>query len=118
MKTKILAILMVGIVAMLTSMACMPYVPQKVAAEDIDISRGIDQSMRIPVGGTAPADAPPATIALWVIEPAAGTPIRGTILFLHGFLANHQQVENAAEALRKVGYRGVLIDARGFGASS
>ena len=60
----------------------------------------------------------PATLAIWVLEPTVGTPIRGTVLFTHGFLANHWQVANAAEALRQAGYRAVLVDLRGFGAST
>jgi pimeloyl-ACP methyl ester carboxylesterase len=120
MKVKILAIVMVGLVGLVASLASTPYSPpaDREPPEPVAISQGVDQEMRIAVGGTQPGDAPPATIALWVIEPARGTPIRGTVLFLHGFLANHMQVENAAEALRNGGYRAVLIDARGFGAST
>jgi len=77
-----------------------------------EISRGIDRQLHVPVGP------PSATIAAWVLEPAKGTVVRGTVLFLHGFMTNHLQVQNAGEALRRVGYRAVLVDLRGFGEST
>jgi len=82
------------------------------AAPVLPISKGIDRQLKVVVGP------PDATLAAWVLEPKAGTAIRGTILFLHGFMANHLQLENAGEALRNAGYRAVLIDLRGFGQSS
>src|SRR4051794_16685844 len=78
----------------------------------LPISKGQDRTLKITVGP------PEATLAAWVLEPKAGTPIRGTILFLHGFLANHFQLQGAGEALRQAGYRAVLIDLRGFGQST
>lgn len=89
-----------------------------VSTRSPDVSRGVEQQFRFDVGGTEPGKAPPASLAVWVNEPAAGTRIRGTVLCLHGFMANHQQVGNAGEALRKAGYRVVLLDARGFGEST
>src|SRR4051812_12638864 len=70
----------------------------------LPISKGIDQQLQIDVGP------PDASLATWILEPKAGTPIRGTILFMHGFMANHFQLENAADALRHAGYRCVLVD--------
>ena len=77
----------------------------------LPLSRGVDQALRIPV-------TPAAMLAVWVIEPQAGTPLRGTVIFLHGFGTNHRSVENAGEALRQAGYRSVLVDMRGFGEST
>ncbi len=85
-----------------------------VAVRAVPVSSGIDQKLIVPVGEGATE----AKLAVWVLEPTAGAPIRGTILFTHGFLANHWQVANAAEAIRKAGYRAVLIDLRGFGEST
>src|SRR4051812_4719751 len=55
--------------------------------------------LRIPVGP------PNAQICAWVREPK--TPAKGTILLLHGFIANHHQMDGAAKALCKAGYRTV-----------
>ena len=89
-----------------------PREPQPPPAISLEISKGIDQKITVPVGP------PEAKLVSWVIEPPRGTPIRGTVLFLHGFLADHGQVQNAGEALRKSGYRAVLVDLRGFGEST
>jgi uncharacterized protein len=63
--------------------------------------------LRVPVG-------PPETqLAVWVMKPAQEA--KGTILLLHGFLADHHQVEGAAESLREAGYRAVMVDLRGHG---
>jgi pimeloyl-ACP methyl ester carboxylesterase len=78
----------------------------------LPISKGQDRALKVAVGP------PEATLAVWVLEPKAGTPIRGTILFLHGFMANHLQLQGAGEAVRKAGYRAVLVDLRGFGQST
>src|SRR4051812_5475624 len=51
-------------------------------------------------------------------EPKQGTPIKGTVLVLHGFMGNHRQVQNAGLALRDAGYRAVIPDLRGFGQST
>jgi uncharacterized protein len=84
----------------------------------VEISKGVHEELHLPVGSAAPGDTPPAAIALWIAEPPAGTAIRGTVLFLHGFLTDHTQLENAGEALRQAGYRSILLDARGFGEST
>lgn len=78
----------------------------------LPISKGVDSEMRVPVGN------PSAALAVWVQEPAVGTAIRGTVIFLHGFGTNHTSVANAAAALRRGGYRSVLVDMRGFGDST
>src|SRR5262245_40383272 len=65
--------------------------------------------LKIPVG------APEAVLAVWVLEPKAGVTARGTVLFLHGFLSNHWQMEGQANDLREAGYRAVLVDLRGHG---
>jgi uncharacterized protein len=69
--------------------------------------------MQIAVG-TGPI---PVALATWVLEPRAGTAVRGTVLFLHGFMTDHYQLDRAGEALRQAGYRSVLVDLRGFGES-
>src|ERR1051325_9304395 len=63
--------------------------------------------LRIPVGP------PEALVAAWVLEPKA--PARGTILVLHGFIANHRQMQKTGKALQTAGYRAVLLDLRGHG---
>lgn len=93
-----------------TSEAILPTPPPK--EDPLPLSTGIDQHFTVNVGP------PAADIAVWTLEPKAGTPVKGTVLFLHGFFADHRQLENAGEALRKAGYRAVLVDLRGFGKST
>jgi pimeloyl-ACP methyl ester carboxylesterase len=86
---------------------------------------GADRSA--PVGATAPAmdethfmvtvGPPKAELAVWVMEPRTQV-VRGTILMLHGFVANHNFVRNAAEVFCAAGYRAVLVDLRGHGEST
>ncbi len=80
------------------------------------VSKGVDQQLKVAVGGSGGGAG--AVLAVWVIEPAAGTSIRGTVIFLHGFMTSHHTVANAGEALRRAGYRAVLVDMRGFGEST
>jgi pimeloyl-ACP methyl ester carboxylesterase len=90
-----------------------PRAPEPVAkAPEVEVSQGVEISDSLTVGP------PSAKLAYWVKEPPKGTVIRGTVIFLHGFLATHTQVENAGNALRKAGYRAVLVDLRGFGKST
>jgi pimeloyl-ACP methyl ester carboxylesterase len=77
-----------------------------------ELSTGRDEQIRIEVGP------PDAKLAAWVLQPKAGSAVKGTVMLLHGFLATHLQVQNAGEALRKAGYRAVLVDLRGFGDST
>jgi pimeloyl-ACP methyl ester carboxylesterase len=58
-----------------------------------------------------------AVIAGWVIDPKGG-PAKGTVIVLHGFLADHGFVRGAAEALADGGYRAVMLDLRGHGRST
>jgi pimeloyl-ACP methyl ester carboxylesterase len=60
---------------------------------------------------------PAAEIAVWVMEPKNG-PARGTVILLHGFLANHNFVRGAAETFCQAGYRSILVDLRGHGEST
>jgi pimeloyl-ACP methyl ester carboxylesterase len=61
---------------------------------------------------------PKANLAAWVLEPAGDRPVRGTVLVLHGIIANHDWVRGEAEELRKAGFRAVLVDLRGHGEST
>jgi pimeloyl-ACP methyl ester carboxylesterase len=97
-----------GVFLFLASVPPPPVAP----ADALPLSTGQNQSLRIAVGP------PEASLALWTLEPAKGTPIKGTVLFLHGFMATHLQLRNAAEALQDAGYRAVLLDSRGFGQST
>ena len=79
----------------------------------IAISNPADGRMiRVPVGP------PGATLAAWVLDPPAGRPSRGTILLLHGILADHGWVRNTAHVMRDAGYRAVMVDLRGHGQST
>ncbi len=98
--------------AAVSSNANPPRPTAKASPPPLPISTGIDRQFKIPVGP------PDARIAVWTLEPKAGTPIKGTVIFLHGFLATHTQVQNAGEALRRAGCRAVLVDLRGFGEST
>ncbi len=72
---------------------------------------GVSQQFRVAVG------APAASIAVWVVEPKTHSP-RGTILVLHGFLAQRILMLDDAKMLANAGYRTVLVDLRGQGRST
>jgi pimeloyl-ACP methyl ester carboxylesterase len=59
----------------------------------------------------------PANLAVWVVEPDAGEP-RGTVVLLHGIRMDRRSLSGMADALCGAGYRAVLVDLRGHGASS
>jgi pimeloyl-ACP methyl ester carboxylesterase len=75
-----------------------------------------DGRFSVPVGHGDDA----AVIAGWVLEPKLqpGQSLKGTIIVLHGFLADHVLVRGAAEVLADAGYRAVLLDLRGHGEST
>ena len=78
-------------------------------------------AMNNPADGRAiavPVGPPGATLAAWVLEPVSDWPCRGTILLLHGILADHAWVRNTAHMLRDAGYRAVMVDLRGHGQST
>jgi dipeptidyl aminopeptidase/acylaminoacyl peptidase len=60
---------------------------------------------------------PTAALASWVIEPASGA-TRGTILMMHGVRMGKESLVPVGIALSDAGYRAVLVDLRGHGASS
>jgi pimeloyl-ACP methyl ester carboxylesterase len=83
----------------------------QVSASDLEaISKG--EQLRINVGP------PDAVLAAFVKAPKEGTPVRGTVLVLHGFLNDHLQLEGAARSLRDAGFRTVSVDLRGHGRST
>ncbi len=59
----------------------------------------------------------PAKLAVWVVEPRAAEP-RGTIVLLHGIRMDRRSLSGMADTLCGAGYRAVLLDLRGHGASS
>lgn len=59
----------------------------------------------------------PASLAVWVVEPEKADP-RGTVVLLHGVRMDRRSVSGVADALCGAGYRAVLVDLRGHGASS
>ena len=75
---------------------------------------GVSQAFRVEVG------VPRASLAVWIVEPARNSGIkpRGTILFLHGIWDRKNSQLGMARGFAERGYRGVLVDARGHGASS
>jgi len=107
-----LLLLLTGGLGSFAPRACTDAIKTIAKPEPLPISTGIDQHFKISVGP------PAAELAVWTLEPKAGTPVRGTVLFLHGFMATHRQLQNAGEALREAGYRAVLVDLRGFGEST
>jgi pimeloyl-ACP methyl ester carboxylesterase len=70
------------------------------------------EAIKVPVGP------PEATLAAWMLSPPADRPCRGTILLLHGILADHGWVRNTAHVLQDAGYRAVMVDLRGHGEST
>ncbi len=85
---------------------------QKLAGPLEPISDPKDGHLRIAVGP------PAALLSAWVGEPAGDVPVKGTVLVVHGFLADHGWMGYAAKALNKGGYRTVSVDLRGHGEST
>ena len=73
---------------------------------------GVNQQFRVQCGP------PTASIAVWVIEPEHVTAPRGTVVVLHGFLAQRVIMLRDAQRLANAGYRAVLVDLRGQGRST
>jgi len=61
---------------------------------------------------------PPVSLSVFVVDPPAETPLRGTILLFHGIRAGKEQVLGLARPLAGRGYRCVLPDLRGHGRST
>ncbi|HVX84298.1 MAG TPA: alpha/beta fold hydrolase [Phycisphaerae bacterium] len=85
---------------------------QKLAGPLQPIAHPTDGHLRIAVGP------PAATLSAWVTEPPRGAPPRGTLLIVHGFLADHSWLDYATDAFAKAGYRTVAVDLRGHGEST
>jgi pimeloyl-ACP methyl ester carboxylesterase len=64
----------------------------------------------------APLASAPGSLSAWVIEPRA-TPIKGTILLLHGVRMDKRSSTLVALSLSDAGYRSVLVDLPGHGGS-
>jgi len=73
---------------------------------------GIDEHFRVEVGP------PSASLAVSVLHPDDPQSPRGTILVLHGMGARSAWMHGKARAFVQAGYRAVLVDLRGHGASS
>jgi pimeloyl-ACP methyl ester carboxylesterase len=79
---------------------------------------GIDNHFRVDVGP------PPAKLSVSIIEPVPrdddppDMPPRGTILVLHGMGARSAWMHGTASDFARAGYRAVLVDLRGHGAST
>ena len=86
--------------------------PATGAAGEASGRREIDGSMRVTVGP------PPASLSIRVVEPAQLVVPRGTILVLHGLWSRKQHMAGRGRWLADHGYRAVLVDLRGHGASS
>ncbi len=61
---------------------------------------------------------PPASIALWLIDPPDVVRPRATIIVLHGLNDGKASMVGVGRALAAAGYRCVLMDLRGHGRSS
>ncbi len=73
---------------------------------------GVDQQFRVEVGP------PDAKLAVSVIEPENFDEPRGTILVLHGIWNRSIWMLGTAQMFADEGYRAVLVDLRGHGAST
>lgn len=89
-----------------------PLDPAPGAAEQPPRGRKIDGSMRVTVGP------PTASLSLRVVEPDTFPVPRGTILVLHGLWSRKQHMAGRGRWFADHGYRAVLVDLRGHGASS
>jgi len=73
---------------------------------------GIDKQFRVDVGP------PEATLGVFVVEPEEVAKPRGTVLVLHGIRERNLSMLGTAHMLAEAGYRAVLVDLRGHGAST
>ena len=73
---------------------------------------GATRALHVPVGP------PNAELSVWVLDPPSSALPRGTIVVLHGLDACKELLLPLAETLAAAGYRAVLIDLRGHGAST
>ena len=73
---------------------------------------GIDQQFRVTVGP------PEAALAVTVLEPKVAETPRGTVIVLHGIWNSSFWMLGTAKMLSEEGYRAVLVDLRGHGAST
>jgi len=72
----------------------------------------VDRQLRINVGP------PGASLSVWVIEPDLATPPTGTVFVLHGIQDRKTSQVGVGQQLSLAGYRAVLVDLRGHGAST
>jgi pimeloyl-ACP methyl ester carboxylesterase len=61
---------------------------------------------------------PEAIINVSIVEPPRGTPLRGTVLVVHGIFARGVAMLHHARRLAEHGYRAALVDLRGHGRST
>jgi uncharacterized protein len=61
---------------------------------------------------------PAASLDVWVIDPPAQAPARGTLLLLHGIRMDKSSLLGFGRRFSNAGYRSVLVDLRGHGAST
>jgi pimeloyl-ACP methyl ester carboxylesterase len=85
---------------------------QKLTGPLQPIANPTDGHLRIAVGP------PAATLSAWITSPPNAALPRGTILIIHGFLADHTWLNYATDAFRNAGYRTVAVDLRGHGEST
>jgi pimeloyl-ACP methyl ester carboxylesterase len=71
----------------------------------------VSSILQVPVGP------PRAMLAAWILAPAAARPA-GTVLVLHGIRQQKSDMLSIGRALRDAGWRAVLVDLRGHGAST
>jgi len=86
--------------------------PAAGAAAEAPLRHEIDGSIRVTVGP------PTASLSLRVVEPDTFPAPRGTILVLHVRRSGKQQMAGRGRWFADHGYRAVLVDLRGHGASS
>lgn len=73
---------------------------------------GIDEHFRVPVGP------PEAVLSVSLIDPPEGESPKATVMVLHGMGARSAWMIGKAKSLAAAGYRAVLVDLRGHGAST
>jgi pimeloyl-ACP methyl ester carboxylesterase len=76
-------------------------------APPADISAVLD----VPVGP------PRAILSAWILEPA-GRPASANVIVLHGVRGEKSDMLHVGRALREAGFRAILVDLRGHGAST
>jgi pimeloyl-ACP methyl ester carboxylesterase len=88
-----------------------PPVPRVEAAPGGELPTGVTRVLAVKI------EQPEAVLSVWASEPTVG-PVRGTVFVLHGIRDDKRSMTGIGRRFTERGYRAVLVDLRGHGAST